>query len=194
MFKNVVAAHLAIFVVASAGCATHSGPTAGPLSPTSDSIIAALQSGCLPFLVEGGTIYDRLKGHSARDGEINGKHAARLFGNGDVQIQESEQGGCYLVASGAFRNTQVTDAAAFRQTVLDLIPRIAGPMVARFDSGPGFSDPVGEFRQEGYCFALRGKPAWLVLSTSTTRPTALQASVGWDRENEFCTDKLPVGA
>lgn len=191
MYKNGIVACLAIMAVTSAGCGTRPGPGANPLSSTSDSIIAALQSGCLPFLVEGGTIYGRLKGHSARDGEINGKRAARLYGNGDVQIQETDQGDCYLVARGVFRNTQVTDAAAFRQTVLDLISGVAEPMVARFDSGPGFNDPVGEFRQESYCFALRGKPAWLLLSSSITRPAALQVSIGWDREN-ICRGRLPA--
>ena len=89
--------------------------------------------------------------------------------------------------------TGIEDAARFRQTVLDVIPRLAGPLVARFDSGPGFNDPVGRFRQESYCFDLRGKPAWILLSTSSgaMQKASMQVSVSLDRE-DTCRGKLPV--
>ncbi|MDP3740043.1 MAG: hypothetical protein Q8R02_21850 [Hyphomonadaceae bacterium] len=189
--SSIRACFVASAVAAVTACVQTPGPQANPLSSTSDAIAVALQSGCLPYLVEGGSIYDRLKGHSARQGKIGGKSAALMYGNGSVLIQQDEQGGCYLVATGAFRNTKLTDAAKFRETVLAFIPSVAGPLATRFDSGPGFNDPVGDFRQESYCFELRGKPAWILLSSSTVRPITLQVSVGWDRE-DLCKGKLPA--
>jgi hypothetical protein len=191
VMKRLTAAAAALVVSA---CVSSPGPTANPFSSTTDAIGVALQSGCLPWLVEGGAIYDRLKqANSARKGELNGKPAALLYGNGSVQIQEDKNGGCYLRAVGAMPNTGVEDAARFRQSVLDLIPRIAGPLVVRFDSGPGFNDPVGRYRQEGYCFDLRGRPAWLLVSTSSAvmQRALIQVSVGIDRE-DICKGKLPT--
>lgn len=180
--------------IAVSACASSPGPTSNPFSSTVDSIDAALQTGCLPWLVEGGAIYDRLRSsNTARKGELNGKLAARLYGTGDVQIQEDGRGGCYMRVVGAMPNTGVEDAARFRQSVLDAIPRMAGPLVARFDSGPGFNDPVGRFRQEGYCFDLRGRPTWLLVSTSSAvmQNAVMQVSIGIDREG-ICKDKLPT--
>lgn len=175
-------------------CSSSPGATSNPFSSTVESIEAALGTGCLPWLVEGGAIYDRLRSsNTARKGELNGKLAARLYGSGDVQIQEDGRGGCYMRVVGAMPNTGVEDAARFRQSVLDAIPRMAGPLVTRSDSGPGFNDPVGRYRQEGYCFDLRGRPAWLVLSTSSAvmKQAVMQVSIGIDREG-ICKDKLPA--
>jgi len=175
-------------------CISSPGPTTNPFSSTADSVGVALQTGCLPWLVEGGVIYDRLrKANSARQGELNGKRAARLYGHGDVQIQEDDRGGCYMRVVGAMPNTGVEDAVRFRQAVLDTIPRVAGPLVVRFDSGPGFNDPIGRSRQEGYCFDLRGRPAWLLVTTSSAvmQKALMQVSVGIDKES-ICKDKLPA--
>ena len=177
-------------------CASSPGPVTSPFSSTADGVNVALQSGCLPWLVEGGDLNNRLiKANTARGGKLNGKKAARLYGNGDVQIQEDGRGGCYMRAVGAFTHTGVEDAARFRQSVLETIPLVAGPLVTRFDSGPGFNDPVGRYRQEGYCFDLRGRPAWLLISTSSGsgQKAVMQVSVGIDRES-ICKDKLaPAG-
>ncbi len=191
---NAGASLIAASALILSACVSTPGPTTNPFSSTGDAVVVALESGCLPWLVEGGSIYDRLRNaNSARKGEINGKPAARLFGAGDVQIQEDGRGGCYMRVVGAMPNTGVEDAARFRQTVLDAIPRVAGPLATRFDSGPGFNDPVGRYRQEGYCFDLRGRPAWLLVSTSSAvmKQARMQVSIGIDRE-DICKGKLPV--
>ncbi len=179
-----------------AGCVSAPGPTSQPFSSTTESIEAALVSGCLPYLVEGGSIYDRLRdANTARGGKLNGKRAARLYGSGDVQIQETDTGGCYLRVVGAMSNTGVPDAARFRQAALDILTSAAGPLQLRSDSGPGFNDPIGKNRQESYCVTLRGRPAWLVISTSSAVMTKaiLQVSMGWDSEN-ICKGDGPAEA
>jgi hypothetical protein len=175
-----------------AGCVSRPGPTSNPLSTTTESIVVALQSGCLPYLVEGGSIHQRLRAaNSSRGGKLNGKPADRIFGAGDVEIQEDPRGGWYMAVEGAMPNTGVEDAARFRQAVLDLIPRIAGPLVVRFDSGPGFNDPIGRQRQESYCFDLRGRPAWLLVTTRSEVmvKAQMQVSIGVDHE-DICKGKV----
>jgi hypothetical protein len=194
MITRLRSASAALLAATLAACSSSPGATSGPFSSTVESIEAALETGCLPWLVEGGAIYERLRrSNTAREGKLNGKQAARLYGAGDVQIQEDSRGGCYMRVVGAMPNTGVEDAARFRQSVLDAIPRMAGALVPRSDSGPGFNDPVGRYRQEGYCFDLKGRPAWLVISTSSAvmKQAVMQVSIGLDREG-ICKDKLPA--
>lgn len=177
-----------------AGCTSAPGPVSQPFSPATESIEAALVSGCLPYLVEGGSIYDRLRdANTARAGKLNGKRAARLYGSGDVQIQEDERGGCYMRVVGAMPNTGVEDAAEFRQAALATLTASVGPLVTRFDSGPGFNDPIGRRRQESYCFTLRDRPGWIVLTTNSAAQAqaVMQVSVGWDNEH-ICTGNPPA--
>lgn len=172
------------------------GPRSGPFSSTSEAIEAAVVTGCLPYLAEGGSIYRRLRdANTARGGDLNGRRAARLYGGGDVRIQEDGQGGCYLRVVGAFTHTGVEDAARFRQAVLDLIPQVAGPLTTRSDSGPGFNDPVGASRQELHCFDLRGRPAWMLVTTSALagRKANMQVSIAVDRDGT-CAGVLPAPA
>lgn len=178
---------VALSALSVAACQQTPGPQANPFSSTSEGLRVALLSGCFPYLVEGGSIHDRLKGHSARGGKLRGKKATLMYGNGQTLIQQDERGGCYLASNGQMPNTRVTDAAKARQTVLDVVGGV-GALTKRSDSGPGFNDEVGQYRQESYCFPLRGQQAWLVMSSSSdTKRQMLQVTVNFDHDGKVCS-------
>jgi hypothetical protein len=70
------------------------------------------------------------------------------------------------------------EAAKLREVMLGGLP---GDARVLFDSGAEGRDGSGLYRQEQHCFALDGRPACLLMSTSATRGRVpLQASVCLD--------------
>ena len=164
----------AALVFASATGAEEGFPKLNPLSPVERSLDYGLTAGCLPFLVEGGSIHERIERSSGRT-TLNGRPADRLHGRSTILIQEDGPG-CYLVAPRG-------DPDRLREAVLATLRRVGGDPRVRFDSGPGSRDSLGAFRQESWCFAVDGRPAGLVMSTSSVRRRhAMQASLFIDRD------------
>ena len=171
-----------VLAVATPAAAQGGFPQVHPWTSAEKTVDFALTAGCLPFLLEGGSIHERID-RSSRRVKVNGRPADALHGRGRVTLQEDGRG-CYLTAK--------VDPEALRRGVIDALAANGSSPVARFDSGAGGRDSVGSFRQEAWCFTLGGRPAALVMSTSRDRRRpALQASLFLDRDGSCAPAAAP---
>jgi len=140
-------------------------------SPTG-AVGYAVQHGCVPAVATGlpARRFFRPSVFSRGPDEGPGVHMITA----EVALEQDERGACTVSAERG-------DPEALRTAVLNTLSEMGVAQVTRSDSGAGSQDSLGSFRQELVCLTLDGKPAFLVMSTSSARNRKrLMASFGLD--------------
>jgi len=115
------------------------------------ALTALMAEGCAPYLLDKTPLAVSFKGRG---------RAVTLRGDPGVLLPTAEPIGALEQNGGCYVRVDKGDGAVFREAVIKAVAGISDrPLRTVSDGGPAANDGRGRYRQEIYCFGLKGKTA-----------------------------------